>query len=230
MAATRLSTDEPRGTGFGATPCRSLAWRRSDPTTTARTTTTALYLSAARNQENAACEDWPPEGIRLYTRVLSIFIVPVPDIAPIRRRQISTDAVILLPASTMGLSQPATSACLLYHNHRHLGRCRSSKRLEAAGRKQNVAGRTRASVSDSSPCPSWECRLFGGRAADASALTDPAHGVRPRPCSAMVFHGWAWCHGVSSMVVQSAPCSSSPCPSGRRAISPGVRVRWRWVW
>jgi len=36
-------------------------------------------------------------------------------------------------------------------------------------------------------------------------------------------------HLVSPISSQSVPRSKSPCPSGSRAMSPGVRTRWRWV-
>lgn len=42
--------------------------------------------------------------------------------------------------------------------------------------------------------------------------------------------GSAQYQGVSRVSPQCEPCSRSACPGGRRWISPGVRVRWRWVW
>ncbi len=61
-------------------------------------------------------------------------------------------------------------------------------------------------------------------------------GPDPRPAQAAPGataarrHGSLSNHLVSPISPQSAPRSSSPCPGGNFAISPGLRTRWRWVW
>ena len=44
------------------------------------------------------------------------------------------------------------------------------------------------------------------------------------------FHGEVRCQGVSRRSPQWVPWRSRPCAWGSLAMSPGGRVRWRWVW
>lgn len=77
---------------------------------------------------------------------------------------------------------------------------------------------------------------FGGAGATASRRecdtreSNLRQRVALAPNPATLRHGSDSNHRVNPINPQSAPCSSSPCPGGSFAISPGVRTRWRCVW